>query len=63
MYESWALQESLNRKKKLQLVLLGMFDQAYMWVRELNIDKAKWREFVRLFRERYVGDPTPWSGA
>jgi len=63
MYESWALQECLNRKKKLQLVLLGMFDEAYMWVRELDIDKAKWRVFVRLFRERYAGDPTPWSGA
>jgi ribonuclease HI len=62
-FEDWAVQENLNSKKKIQLVLLGLFGDAYEWARQLNLEKAKWKEFVCLFREKYAGDPTPWSGS
>jgi hypothetical protein len=61
-YELWATQEKLNRKQKLQLVLLALFDAAYIWARDLDLEKVKWVAFWHLFRERYVGDPTPWPG-
>lgn len=62
VFEDWAVQENLNSKKKIQLILLGLFGEAYEWARQLNLEKAKWKEFVCLFREKYAGDPTPWSG-
>jgi hypothetical protein len=61
-YELWATQEKLNHKQKLQLVLLALFDAAYIWARDLDLEKVKWVAFWHLFRERYVGDPTPWPG-
>ena len=61
-FEAWAVQENLNSKKKIQLVHLGLFGDAYEWARELNLERAKWKEFVCLFRERFAGDPTPWAG-
>ncbi|CAM6018946.1 unnamed protein product [Sphagnum balticum] len=62
-YELWATQEKLNHKQKLQLVLLALFDAAYIWARDLDLEKVKWVAFRHLFRERYVGDPTPWPGS
>lgn len=61
-FEAWAVQENLNSKKKIQLIQLGLFGEAYEWARDLNLEKAKWKEFVALFRERFAGDPTPWAG-
>lgn len=61
-FEAWAVQENLNSKKKIQLVHLGLFGDAYEWARELNLERAKWKEFVCLFRERFAADPTPWAG-
>lgn len=29
---------------------------------DLGLEMAKWKEFVCLFRERFVRDSTPWAG-
>lgn len=62
LFQAWAVQESLNTKKKVQLVHLGLFGGAYEWARELDLERVKWKEFACLFRERFAGDPTPWAG-
>lgn len=62
LFQAWAVQESLNTKKKVQLVHLGLFGGAYEWARELDLGRVKWKEFACLFREKFAGDPAPWTG-
>ena len=62
LFQTWAVQENLNTKKKVQLVHLGLFGGAYEWARELDLKRVKWKDFCCLFRERFAGDPTPWAG-
>lgn len=44
------------------MVHLGLFGGAYEWAHELDLERVKWKEFVCLFRERFIGDRTPWAG-
>ncbi len=62
-YEAWTIQELLDGRQKLQIVLLALFDKAYEWAHNLKFSEhGTWKDFRSLFQERFVGDPTPWSG-
>jgi hypothetical protein len=62
-YEAWTIQELLDGRQKLQIVLLALFDKAYEWAHSLKFSEhGTWKDFRSLFQERFVGDPTPWSG-
>lgn len=60
---NWASQESLSGNRRLSCVLAAMTNNASTVFGNSPEGIETWRNFLHLFREKYLGHKKPWSGA
>jgi hypothetical protein len=60
---NWGSQESLSGNRRLSCVLAAMTNNASTVFGNSPERIETWRNFLYLFREKYLGHKKPWSGA